>query len=731
MRPRVFLVVATFLTWTALCAAAAIKVVDDRGLSITAPLRICFTKGVDTQCRDAAPWRVPEGFEAFDSATAEGPDHGPVEFTPATAAASIRVPRKATIAIENAPPDGKLRASIYYRNGSFGRPDAQIPGVGAEVKVPSRPSVLALEAPEAAPDLHLLSPQPGKRYPISYRRGHGWSLVVRCVSRDEKKPLKADLELLGTASGGDPLQIMKGVSEQDGVAVFGPLSPPFVNIRGRAAGVLETTDHGVGSPKGTFLFREMTFDRGGSVEAKVTLDGAPAKGAQCLLLSTRASRKGKGLVPDPDVFFSGVVDKKGECRTTPAKEGAYLFRVTPSEGGAGLDSWVVIAEGSTIHEDVALKQIRITGKVERGHKALPGATVIAAREEDLPNGSGRTTFPAPMKAVTDDTGNYKGQVFSAGRYSFEVMPGGGAVSAADRSVDVDVDGAAVDFNLKDSQIKGTVVDQDGTPVEGARVTLSQTAGGATEHRRNTSDAEGHFEYSIEGEGLIQLKASKKGYKTSDDLDLPPFSEDAEPAPVTLVMQRLDSIEGDVLTPGGAPVPNVLVASYRLASGVPIRQGDATTDLQGHFSVPRSPSGPTRLFATGYGCPLLVSDVAADADSAQLGCSGDYAAVKVKMKSPPPESEPLQDQWVLLRWNGQVIPRQVLYNQFGQYGMPWTSGGDGVLSVVGISPGDYDLFLGQGASEATIAEHQNYGFMGSFHLNGGSMEEVEFEVKFGP
>jgi hypothetical protein len=140
---------------------------------------------------------------------------------------------------------------------------------------------------------------------------------------------------------------------------------------------------------------------------------------------------------------------------------------------------------------------------------------------------------------------------------------------------------------------------------------------------------------------------------------------------------------------------------------------------------------TRLFATGYGCPLLASDVLADAETAPLACTSDYAAVKVRMKSPPPESAPLQDEWVYLRWNGMVIPRQVLFNHFAQYGMPWTSGGDGVLSVVGISPGDYDLFLGQGANEATIAERQSFGFMGSFHLDGGSMEEVEFEVGFEP
>jgi hypothetical protein len=531
------------LVWNGLSAAASIEVVDDRGLSITAPLRICFTKGADTLCRDARPWRVPEGFETYDSATAEGPDHGPIEFTPETAAAPIRIARKATLAIQDAPPDGKLRASIYYRSGSFGRPDVQIAGVGAtELKIPSRSSMLALESTDAAPDLHLLSPEPGKRYTIRYRRGQGWSLVVRCLSRGEKKPLKADLELLATASGGDVLQLMKGVAEQDGVAVFGPLSPPFVNIRGKASRVLETTDHGVGSPRGTFLFREMTFDRGGIVEASVTLDGEPATGAQCLLLSTRATRKGQGLVPDPEVFYSGVVDKMGECRTTPAKEGTYLFRVIPRGGEAGVDSRVVVAEGSTVHEDITLKQIRVAGKVERGSKPLRGATIYAAREDDLPSDTGRTTFPAPMKAVTDDSGNYEGHVFSAGRYSFEVMPNG-SVSAADRSVHVDEDGATVDFKLKDSQIKGTVVDQDGIPVEGARVTLSQTSGSVTEHRRNASDAEGRFEYSIEGDGLVQLTASKKGYQTSDDVEIPSFNDDAEPGPVTLVMQRLDSIEG--------------------------------------------------------------------------------------------------------------------------------------------------------------------------------------------
>ncbi len=603
---------------------------------------------------------------------------------------------------------------------------------GGQVKVPARPILLALQpgATDLAPSLILLVPKPGGTFTVDYKSAPGWSLVVRCIDRETKKPVpRADLTLLGTTVAGESSPVAHADSADDGLAVFGGISLPFVSVSGKVGGLLDANVPGVGGPRGKMEVRDVAFDHGGRLNAAVTIDGAPAVGTACQIVSMRANaKKGKGLVPDSQVIVAGRVNGEGSCLLSGIREGTYLFRVIPQDGGAGSDDVVGILEGMETAEQLELNRITVSGKVRQGDNLLAGATVIAALEADLPNGSGRTSFPVPMIAKTNADGEYTGSVWLAGRYSFEVLPTTATVSAADRSVFVGSDGASVDFDLKGEAIKGLVVDQAGAPVDGAWVTLIQTVDNTTNNRRNTTDSSGQFEYSFDGKGTVELKAGKLGYKTCEPVAVP--SDDADEIPATtLTITKLSTVKGRVLTTGGAPVSNASIASF--TTGVPIRQGLTVSDGDGKFEVPRSLKGATRIFSTGPGCALQATDVSESAEEAQLLCTNEFAGLKLKLKSAPPDSEALQDEFVWLRWNGTVIPRDVLMNHFSAYGLPWTTGGDGALSIVGIPPGEYDLYLGQAASEYTIVQGEAYGYVGTFHADANSMADLEFEVKVGP
>jgi hypothetical protein len=117
------------------------------------------------------------------------------------------------------------------------------------------------------------------------------------------------------------------------------------------------------------------------------------------------------------------------------------------------------------------------------------------------------------------------------------------------------------------------------------------------------------------------------------------------------------------------------------------------------------------------------------DDVVVTCGADYAALNLKLEKP--DMHPLQDEWVFLRWNGVVIPRLVLMSHFAQYSLPWMTDGDGTLAVVGLSPGDYDLYLGHFASEATITDNQRYGDLGSTHADAGSTTDLELQFGVGP
>ncbi len=215
---------------------------------------------------------------------------------------------------------------------------------------------------------------------------------------------------------------MRAESEKDGLVILGPLGVPFVSVTGEAQALLGAVERGVASPPGTMAYRELSFARGGTLAATVSIDGAPAPKARCLLVSaTASSRRLTGaLAPDPDVLSESRTDAEGLCRTCPVAEGEYIFRVIPVQGGSGFDEPAEIRETQTTTKDIALARIPVRGTVRRGGEPLAGATVITAPLADLPHGETRTTFPKPLLVVTDEEGRYAGWVWTTGTYSFEV-----------------------------------------------------------------------------------------------------------------------------------------------------------------------------------------------------------------------------------------------------------------------------------------------------------------------
>jgi hypothetical protein len=206
------------------------------------------------------------------------------------------------------------------------------------------------------------------------------------------------------------------------------------------------------------------------------------------------------------------------------------------------------------------------------------------------------------------------------------------------------------------------------------------------------------------------------------------SEDAETPETSLVITKLNTITGRIVGPGGVPVPNVSVGSY--STGVPVRQGRATSDGDGRFEIERSLSGTTRLFSTGSGCALQVNDVDESAEEVQINCNAEYAGANLTLRTAPPDSEPLQDEWIWLRVNGVVIPRDMMLSHCAAYGISCTTAGDGKMAIIALPPGEYDLYLGQAASDYTIYQGMKDGFMGSFSAAANSMSDLEFEIKNG-
>jgi hypothetical protein len=265
------------------------------------------------------------------------------------------------------------------------------------------------------------------------------------------------------------------------------------------------------------------------------------------------------------------------------------------------------------------------------------------------------------------------------------------------------------FQLSDHVLRGQVVDEEGKPVDKARVTLRWMGllGADT-------DAEGRFAIDVQGEGVGTLWAAKRGYREADPIDVS-VKDGAAIPPITLVLRRKGTVRATLLSAAGHPVPGAWVGS----SGFSLEQGpflfsEARSGEDGVFEV-ELPPGPQRLFASGPNCPLSWFDppAAGTGNTPVLHCPPLPAALELTLVDDA--GRPLPHAGVILRRGGTIVPQSALASHLRWLGLPATTDGAGRLILAGLAPGDYELFFAGLSSESTIAGGHQQGYLTSVAL----------------
>lgn len=707
---------------------ARVQLVDDRSVALTSPVEACFQVDLRQDCVPVAPGSrllLPDGFRSL---RIEGSDHGPLVLTEldvkrkAAGGNPLPVLRKAALQVRNR---GKapLALSLYALDDQELRRPAHrldVPSKGS-VKVPAGEFLASLSQRGSAPDLHLATFAPGGRHSLGYRSRPGWSLVLRVIDAESRKPVpEASIALRGIPGyslASSPSRAAK--TERRGLALFSGLTDAMMQGTVRHPGYVEENVRGLLASPGTFSYQAVGLEIGGRVRAAVLMDGQPAAGASCEI--ARYTRRSAGKRPPPEILFQGSADISGICLSRPLATGSYILRVSVPDRPVRSDKGVAVVAGQETGVEIDLTPIRIHGTARLGAKPAQGFHVnIYSDDAVIPQ---RKDEDAVAVSTTDEDGEYEAKLRSAGKYSLALTTPRGTPATA-KWQDLEPPEEVVDFQLDEAGASGVVVDEAGKPVAGAAVVLRWQGPENTNTRAASSEKDGTFYFPMVTTGPVVLQAHREDYRSTEPLTLE-FISGVTLGPLKLVLRKERTIRGVVTSSAGGPVAQAWVASYAPLTGdMPFRIATALTQPDGSFEIRVADAGAANLVISGPGCPLAAF-TAPPEQEVHLPCAAAPAALGLAVKDR--DGRPLAQTNLILRKEGIVLPRDALAAHLGLLQLPAETDGSGRLTVAGLAPGNYDVFLATATTEGLASQGTSHGYLGSFSLPALFLTEVEVQV----
>jgi hypothetical protein len=277
-----------------------------------------------------------------------------------------------------------------------------------------------------------------------------------------------------------------------------------------------------------------------------------------------------------------------QCWEKTAADGSFSIRVPPGTFRVYLSSpppdgyqgtpqrEVTVADGQTVSADLKLRRKPgqpVVGRVVGpDDKPLGGAYVMAEGKDDQIAGAWQES---------DETGMFHFEAITRGTL---LRAARGALESAEA---VEVDGGEQDIVLRLSKrirvtLSGVVIDADGKPIKGARVTLMEFTGQSARGMGNPELTDGQGRYSVQGlrVGLkYGLSVEADGYGPgSGPVVLAPGKATAEAQPVKLAVATM-RIAGRVVDRHGKGVAGVEVTLNGGGAGFQT----LTSDAEGKFS----------------------------------------------------------------------------------------------------------------------------------------------------
>lgn len=359
--------------------------------------------------------------------------------------------------------------------------------------------------------------------------------------------------------------------------------------------------------------------------------------------------------------------------------GAYAMLLRGEGPGEQLAAQARLGDAGTRRIDLAIRPIRLTGRVTLADLPLVGGSIELSERES----------PWRVRIPIGADGSYDAVLWQSGNFDAAVRSPALATPWIDTIAVRAAPAIHRDFRLPNRRVIGHFADAaTGAPIAGATVWLAQAVGDGHRNFRTTTDAEGRFDLAAVAAGSYTVEASASRYL------------DGQPLPFTLAEEdRLREI--DVRLQAGVATPVVVVGSDGAAvPGAEViavtegaRRSSSVTDAEGSAVVALPAGEASTIYAFPREGSFAVAHVGAADAGARRRMIVPQGASSLRIVAQTTEGLPLADVAMLVRFDGTLIPPAV-----GR-ALQVRTGPDGEAMLRRIPPGSYELWPYQTAEEA--------------------------------
>lgn len=430
------------------------------------------------------------------------------------------------------------------------------------------------------------------------------------------------------------------------------------------------------------ILSEIYVSRGGAVSIEVEQQD-PVQVVELELqpiVRNKATGKAASTLTVPSSLQTATV------RFENVEPGQYVVLAKGNEALERHGTGVTVVQGEEVMVHLAITPFTLRVLTKMEGEALPEAEIL------LTNLQGNWDGPI----TTDSAGEANVNLWQGGKVKSAVHSAAFSAPHIERRTLPDAEDSEWILDIPAREIAGTVVDSK-TEEPIPKAMLSLHIDGQDHYSlgvKTTADANGRFRFSPVPYGKHRLRTAAANYSPSEMSYL--FLEPEADRNITVRLERATTVLITVLDHVGAPIAGARV--IQLNGGIRMQ---SQTDSFGRLGVPVPEGRAAEVYVIppdgSFGMATLKSD---DKETVIRIADG---AGRIVVRTETEEHVPIPNISVLIRYNGRILPVDVLDGLASSHGGSARSDSEGRLIFARMPAGLYEFWPAASAAELRTLE----------------------------